>query len=670
MCGIVGFTHAARPVETFPVTISRMLGMIRHRGPDEMGYFFDTQVALGAARLSIIDLATGQQPLSDGSERYWIVYNGEIYNYRELRHDLEQRGVVLHTQSDTEVLLNAYIVWGEAAFTRMNGGFACAIYDRVTGRLLLVRDRYGKRPLFYTRAGSEWVFASEVKCFLAHGGVSLAFDPAQIASILALWTPLPHESGYQGIWQVPPGSMVWLDPGQELPPQPRAYYRLTVRGESGHDARSFEDAVEQTRALLHDAVRLRLRSDVEVGTYLSGGLDSSITTHLAVQHASRPVRSFSIGFAEASFDETEAQQVVSHHLGTEHTTLRVTNAEIAAAFPRALWHAEVPVFRTALVPMYLLAERVRAAGITVVLTGEGADETFLGYDLFKETILRQHWSHLHTREEQRNQVARLYPYLARFQEHVTALVGLFDQVAQERLPGLFSHELRFSHRQFGLRLLRGQGGDGLAALRQMMAQHEEELAGQSPLQRAQWLEFKTLLAGYLLSSQGDRMSFAHGVETRMPFLDPRVVHWAWSLPTEWKLSLDGDEKHILKRAFAHDLPAAILQRPKQPYRAPDIAPFVGKDAPDYLELLRSPQELQRVGLVDPEFAQQLVQKVERTPPARVSQRESQTFLILLSLLLLHQQLIARQGPDGGWEPPAIEAILVRRIDGRQLPTLT
>lgn len=660
MCGIVGFYHAPRAAATFPATLCQMLAMIRHRGPDEMGYYFDEQVALGTARLSIIDLATGQQPLSDASGRYWITYNGEVYNYLELRQALEQQHCHFATSSDTEVVLNAYIAWGEAAFAKLNGGFAFAIYDRQAGSLVLVRDRYGKRPLYYHQAGDEWIFASEIKCFLGHGGVKLAFDQAQLASILTLWTPLPHESGYEGIHQAPAGGYVRLDATGAV--HIANYYDLNFQ--ASPCLCPLPEAIDQTRAVLAESVRLRLRSDVEVGTYLSGGLDSSITTLLAVQHSNHTVRTFSVSFEDASFDEADAQTLVSQHLGTSHTSLRIANQAIAEAFPHALWHAETPVFRTAFVPMYLLAQQVQAAGIKVVLTGEGADEAFLGYDIFKETLLRSQWSQLTTGEEKRERLARLYPYLRHFQQNAASLVGVFDQFVQEQTPGLFSHEIRFSNSRFGLRLLNGAPHDGLGSLRALLSLHAEEFAAFSPLQRAQWLEFKTLLAGYLLSSQGDRMSFAHGVETRMPFLDPNVVHWAWALPTDLKLKAETEEKYILKQAFATELPPAILQRPKQPYRAPDAAAFLQAAQPDYLEAVLSAQELKKLGFINLDFAQRLVQKVQQTPPDRISQRENQAFVFLLSLALLHGQMITQT--PGKPCATSIDALLVRRVDGRTL----
>ena len=652
MCGIVGFYDSARPSDTFPDTICRMLSMIRHRGPDEMGYFFDERVALGTARLSIIDLLSGQQPLSDPTGRYWITYNGEVYNYIELRAELERLKYRFVTSSDTEVVLNAYIAWKHEAFAKLNGGFAFAIYDRWEETLVLVRDRYGKRPLYYSRCDKEWVFASEIKCFLAHGGVKLAFDKEQLCSIFTLWTPLPHESGYQGIYQVPPASYIRLKSDGTV--ESHSYYTLDFQ--TTPFAGSEEEAAQRTRDTLSESVRLRLRSDVEVGTYLSGGLDSSITTLLATQHSPYPVRTFSISFEEASFDESETQDEVSRYLGTQHTALKVSNAAIAEAFPDALWHAEVPLFRTAFVPMYLLSQEVQKAGIKVVLTGEGADESFLGYNIFKETLLRQRWLRL-SAEEKASSLAKLYPYQKHFQTYASALSGLYNQFSQERIAGLFSHEIRFHNTRFTSRLL-NRPPDGLAAIRQTIA-NAKEFNQLSTLQRAQWLEFKTLLAGYLLSSQGDRMSFAHGVESRMPFLDPNVVRWACSLPTSLKLRGGNDEKYILKRAFRGALPETVLAKPKQPYRAPDVLPFLHGRPPDYLEALLSERELSQSDFLDVRFAQRLVKKLMKSPPSRISQRESQTFVFLLSLALLHQ-MMGRRTPNSS----QIQSLIVRRYDGR------
>ncbi len=452
MCGIVGFLAPDADSAAFDRILSSMLGMIGHRGPDAAGGFADDLCAMGTARLAIIDPAAGAQPMSDASGRYWICYNGEIYNYRELRAELEARGSVFRTRSDTEVLLEAWIVWGPKCLPKLNGGFAFAIYDRNTRMLVLARDRFGKRPLYFARHDGGLLFASEMKAFLAYPGFQLEQDADQIASILGQWTPLPHQTGFTGIDSL--GLAEWLEVRDGHSPR-RCYEHLTF--DRGPAVATEADAIAQIRAALTESVRLRLRSDVEVGVYLSGGLDSSIIALLTSKEVDRSVATFSIAFEDASLDESDAQREISDFLHTDHTTLTIGHADIVANFEAALFHAEVPVFRSAFVPMYLLSKRTREAGIKVVLSGEGADEAFLGYDLFKETQLRAAWDGLDeaTRLER---IASLYPHLDHYGPgDLAAVTGLYHQFSRERMAGLFSHELRFQNGRFSTRLLREPG---------------------------------------------------------------------------------------------------------------------------------------------------------------------------------------------------------------------
>ncbi len=653
MCGIAGFfatSPSGSDVAEAPRVLERMLALIHHRGPDEAGYYFDGNAALGTVRLSIIDLKTGQQPIADASERYWIAYNGEIYNYKELRRELEEAGCRFQSESDTEVLLYAWITWGRSALPRLNGPFAFAIYDRRDGTLVLARDRYGKRPLFYTDHGGRLLFASEMKAFLAFPDVSFELDHAQLATIFTIWTPLPEQSGFRGIYQIPMGHVLEIRGGQR-----RLDAYATLDWSEEPFTGSAAEAIERTRGLLSDAVRLRLRSDVEVATYLSGGLDSAITTKLALDNGLSRVHSFSITFEDKEFDESSDQIELSRYLGTHHTALPVKYADIARSFPDAIWHAEVPVFRTAFVPMYLLSRLVNEAGIKVVLTGEGSDESFLGYDIFKETLLRDSWATDRDLEKLRN----LYPYLPHFNDaNIKALASVFDQFARERSPGLFSHELRFHNSLFSLRLLR-DGADGLADLRAYVARNHEVFDRLGLVERAQWLEFKTLLAGYLLSTQGDRMSMAHSVETRCPFLDYRVVEWGARLPQELKLGGGGEEKLVLKQAFPDTLPQSVLRKPKQPYRAPDASSFLGQPEAEYVETLLCDAELRKMEFLNAGFCQQFLKKVRAAPAGGVSQRENQTFILLLSVALLHRYFVERRHPEAG-----ARLNLVKAIDGR------
>ncbi|HVY44222.1 MAG TPA: asparagine synthase (glutamine-hydrolyzing), partial [Minicystis sp.] len=420
MCGVAGIVRAAGlDAEAARASVERMLAFIRHRGPDEAGTYADARAVLGAVRLKILDLVGGQQPMLDASTRTVLAYNGETYSFRELGRELASRGHRLSTRSDTEVVLNALVEWGEGALARLDGPFALAWYDARDGSVLLARDRFGERPLYYAEHDGALVFASEMKAFLALPGFALSFDAAALATLFLLWTPLPDGTPFAGIRQVPPGCALRVR-GDE-----REIVRFAdVDVERPAFLGSSEDAAARARELLTESVRLRMRSDVEVGTYLSGGLDSAIVTSLARLHGSGRLHTFSVEFEEPAFDESHDQRALRGFFGTEHEAVRVGPGDVARAFPQAMWHAEVPAFRTAFVPMFLLARAARAAGVVVVLSGEGADETFLGYDVFKETLVRAAWS------ERRDVGAlrRLYPYLPHFRdENAAALAAVFDR---------------------------------------------------------------------------------------------------------------------------------------------------------------------------------------------------------------------------------------------------
>jgi asparagine synthase (glutamine-hydrolysing) len=631
-----------------------MLAFIEHRGPDEMGYVLADDSGLGTARLSIIDIAHGQQPLGSADERYWISYNGEVYNYVELRDELEALGVRFVTRTDTEVVLQAWIRWGEQGLARLNGGFAFAIYDNLERKLVLVRDRFGKRPLYVARHRGGLLFASEMKCFLGWEDFGFRFDKSAVEDTFTFWTPLPRQTPFAGIEQVPPGhAWVVTDDGVSE----RAYASPSFGG-AAFDGTEAE-AIEHTRELLTDAVRLRLRSDVEVATYLSGGLDSAITTFLAGKLSPHTLNTFSVAFEDPAFNEESWQLELSEHLNTRHRFIKVGNREIADSFADAMWHAEVPVFRTAFVPLYVLSKLVRDSGIKVVLTGEGADEAFLGYDVFREALLLVDWNQL-SEAQKAERVSRLYPYLEHFKpENTRALVGVYERVLAKGANEFLAHELRFSNSGMALRLLGSAPDASLRRLAEVMGA-VPDLRRWSPVERSQWLEYTTLLAGYLLSTQGDRMAMAHSVENRCPFLDYRLVDHALSLPIELRLRDRVDEKWILKRAFQDDLPAFLRTKPKQPYRAPDAQVFIGDSMPAFVESVLSRTELGKLDFVDLEFCSRFVDKVAKTRPNQISPRENQAFMLLLSLALIDRDFVRRSR-----KPPVVPAeLFVRRIELR------
>lgn len=640
MCGIAGWYGVNLSSHKRVEQILAMLEIITHRGPDELGYYSDPQVTLGNTRLSIIDITSGQQPLSDQRQRYWITYNGEIYNYKELMNELLQLGYQFRTNSDTEVVLAAWIIWGEQAFARLNGAFACALYDKETHTLVLVRDRFGKRPLFYhyDSVNHELRFASELKSFLKDPKLTFRWDIHQLANIFNQWAPIADQTPFLGFKQLTEGCYMTLTPKTLHISE---YTSLSFK-ESLYKG-SEMDAAEELQALLEQSVRLRLRSDVEVGVYMSGGLDSSIVSHLVTKMSQQPVRSFSITFDDQDFNESDKQIILANKFRSKHCAVNINNIDIAENFPHALWHTEIPQFRTAFVPMYLLAKAVKEAGIKVVLTGEGADEGFLGYDIFRETVLRHELQKGNKSGVVEDILARLYTYLPHLQQRQESMLGVYNQFLVEKTPGLFSHEPRFHNAAFSLRLF-NRDVKPLGELIELLA-NVPGVMGWSPVERGQWLECKTLLTGYLLSSQGDRMSLAHSVEGRCPFLDKEVIAFANRLPQSYKLK-NGIEKYILKRAFEKDLPAEIIRQPKQPYRAPDAIAFKGTEGkllPQVEELL-SIDEIKKIDFLSADFCSKLSSKIARNAPETISHRENHAFLQLMSLVWLNHYFIEKKYP--------------------------
>jgi asparagine synthase (glutamine-hydrolysing) len=644
MCGIAGIVDwGAGPADARETMLARMLELIAHRGPDEAGIFLDESVAIGAVRLQVVDFSGGGQPMSDPSGRWWIAYNGEIYNYPELRRELSDLGATFRSTSDTEVALQAWIRWGPEAAARFEGGFAIAIYDRAARRLHLVRDRLGKRPLYYRQGRDCVLFASEMKAFLADRRSPLAWDVDAIAGLFGRWTLIDGETPFLGVRQVSEGAVVEIDPHGL-----REIMRIPMMPPAAPSQLTFEAAAAQANSLLHGAVRRRLRGDAKIGVTVSGGLDSAIVAHLARQELGESLPAFSIGFASEDYDESAEQRLLADHLGLQLHHRLVRDGDIAEAFRDATFHAEVPQFRTALAPMYLLFRDIAESGVKVVLSGEGADEVFLGYDIFKETRLRARWSEL-TETERREQLSKLYPYLGHFSDRDSgALAAVFARSSTGVDNPLFSHALRFDNGAFARRLLAGApaAGDRLAALADRAG-----LTRLDPVSRAQWLEMHTLLTGYLLSSQGERMSFAHGCEPRNPFLAPDLIAFAASLPEEFHLGADGTEKRLLRHAFRHALPPAILGRRKQPYRAPGVTAFragPGRFSP-WVEELLSPAAVAAAGLLDPPRTERLVAalRIEERP---VSPREDQAFALILSLSQLDRQFIRGDLPGRAATP--------------------
>src|SRR5574341_651845 len=574
MCGISGSLNV-RGASASENLLRQMIGTIRHRGPDDVGIYTDGPVGLAHARLSIIDLAGGHQPMSIDNNSLWITFNGEIFNYVELREELVKKGHHFKSSSDTEVLLHLYQEEGERCVDRLNGQWAFAIWDAMKRKLFLSRDRFGVRPLYYTQTGESFLFASEIKALLACPEVGSAIDLTALDQMFTFWVTLPPRTAFRDIKQLPPGHSMVIKDGRVTVSE---YWQLDLGPELDVGETAEERLAEELLALLRDATEIRLRSDVPVGAYLSGGIDSTVITALVRKSVGDKLRTFSVGFEDNEFDETPYQREASSFLGTSHSDVRCRHQDIARVFPDVIWHTEQPVVRTAPAPLYLLSKLVHDSGFKVVLTGEGADEMLGGYDIFKETKIRQFWGRRPESSWRPLLLKRLYPYMDNIQRQSLDYLKHFFHVTERDLRSpFFSHlprwELTAKAKMFFSEAVRAALNpyDGLQDLARVLPKPYISWAHVS---KAEFLEAQYLLPGYILSSQGDRMAMAHAVEGRYPFLDHRVVEFAAKLPIKLKMKVL-DQKHLLTQAVKGLIPESIRTRHKQPYRAPDGRSFFG-----------------------------------------------------------------------------------------------
>lgn len=591
MSGFAGIARSSsRPIA--PETLWGMANAISHRGPDDSDTHIGRRVGIAHVGLRTVSLESGGQILSNADQSIIAASTGDVHNYRELRRELESAGYRFRTASSSELLIHAYQRWGEAMLERLNGQLALVLYDQYNDVLLLARDRFGVWPLFISIVNGDLYFGSEVKALLASGEIDAEPDLHGLDEIFSLWATRAPRTAFRNVRQIEPGCCCTWSDGRL---RTRRYYDPRYRESRIEPA----GALETLDELMTSAVAQCMRGDVSVAGYLSGGLDSSITCALAARVNPGTFQTFSVSFEDARFDERQQQRSVASHLSTKHVEVRVGTSDIAKAFPDVVWHAETPLLQTASAPMYLLARATHEAGIKVVLTGEGADELFLGYDLFKETMvrlfcLRQPYSRIRPRL-----FDRLYSYLGG-----TAQAGEFWRRfflnAGSPDDTLFSHAPRFlvasrikDFYSAETRLLLA-GSDPLAELRQSLP---DSFGNWSPENRAAYLELTTVLPSILLSSVGDRMAMAHGVERRLPFLDHRIFEFAATLPSSSKLRGLRD-KEILRRWASRYLTKPMANRPKYPYRSPAAESFIQSDAPEYVNELLSPAAIRRTGIFD------------------------------------------------------------------------
>ena len=651
MCGICGIVNINEGPPPDIDLLTRMMGRLLHRGPDSSGYYRDKTVALGHTRLSIIDLETGAQPLTNEDASVWITFNGEIFNYVELAAELRSYGHVFKTKSDTEVIVHAYEQWDTSCFEHFNGQWALALWDIKNKRLILSRDRHGIRPLYYTRCNNRLLFASEIKAIFADKGVSRELDTAGLSEIFTFWSPVAPKTAFKGIEELRPGHFTVFENGRM---ETKPYWSILFPEAGTETSLSEEDNASLLRKQLIEASQLRFtRSDVPVGAYLSGGIDSSITSAIVANYTDAPLKTFSIRFADSEFDEGRFQKEMVNRLGANHRDIRVSHQDIGEIFPDVIWHTERPILRTAPAPLYLLSKLVRESGYKVVVTGEGADEVMAGYDIYREAKVRLFLARNPSSIKRPDILMSLYPWMARTPSSAPAFAQSFFGKGLDPSDPWFSHRPRWETTA-SIRLLLEKD-----FRKEMEKTHVEEtflpLLPDShlkwdPLCRAQWIEMVTLLSGYILSAQGDRMLMANSVEGRFPFLDCRFVDFANQLPARHKL-LALDEKHLLKMAFRDLVPESILNRPKQPYRAPDAGSFFNVKGLDWMDELLEKDKLKEAGIFNPKSASRFIAKCRKVNGLGMSNTDNMRIVAILSTMLVHHHFIKGDGRGNCRELP-------------------
>jgi asparagine synthase (glutamine-hydrolysing) len=556
MCGIAGKVNFDRTRAVDPERLRAMTSAIAHRGPDSDGFHFAEGIGLGHRRLSIIDLATGDQPLSNEDGTVWVVFNGEIYNFAEVRTELERAGHQFRTHSDTEVIVHAYEEWGELSVDRFRGMFAYALWDDRQRTLVLVRDRLGVKPLFYSATAFGITFGSEIKALLEDADVSREWNPEAIDAYLTLeYVPSPGTI-YRHISKLPPGHLLVMRHGRVIV---RRYWDLQFPGDG--DPRRESEYLERLDALISESVKLRLISDVPLGAFLSGGIDSSAVVAAMVEASSARVVTMSVGFAEHGFNEIGYARAVATHLGTDSHE-KIVTPDVADLLPKLAWHFDEPFADSSAIPTYYVSAAAREH-VTVALSGDGGDEMWAGYARHRverwETSARQWLGPVG------GVAGRIAGYLplglrgARSLRHLALTPA--EAYAEKHGYGLFDLRTRqqLYSRDFAQQV---RGSDPFAGFRQAY----EACSSPDPVDRALYVDVNTYLLDDILTKV-DRMSMAVSLEARDPLLDHKLLEFAATVPSSLKLK-NGQTKYLLRRVLERRVPKAIVDRPKQGFEVP------------------------------------------------------------------------------------------------------
>ncbi len=606
MCGITGWINLDKNSSNnhTEAVLHSMCERIVHRGPNSEGIWMDDTIALGMRRLSIIDLHTGNQPVYSEDKSIVVMMNGELYNYREVKADLEQRGHKFVTQTDTEIVPHLYQEYGDDFVDHINGMYAITLWDTRRKRLVIARDRYGEKPLYYGVFDGKLIYASEPKALLAHPSVNAELDAESLRQYLSFdYVPAPR-SIYKGISKLPAAHIMTVENGEIIT---RRYWNLSF-SKNGHTS-SIERAASELRDLLSDAVRMRLVADVPLGILLSGGIDSSTVAAFATQHATETIKTFSIGFSEDSFDESRYARQVAAHLGTDHHE-EILSAEKAGDLISEVgaWLDE-PLSDGSLIPTYLLARFVRKH-VTVALGGDGGDEIFAGYPMYFGHKVASAYNTI----PQFLRSSLIEPIVHRLP--VSTKNMSFDYKAKRFVKSAKYDAIQRHHSWFGSfsideqrsllteHVLAQTNGDIYAGPRNLL----DICDAKDEIERMQYLDMNFYMAEDILTKV-DRASMAVSLETRAPFLDPRIGQFASSLPLDYKLR-GSKGKFILKKSVEGLIPDSILHRSKKGFGIPIADWLKGRLNPLMHDLL-APTRLNDQGLFEPDHVQTLIAEHEK-----------------------------------------------------------
>lgn len=565
MCGIAGFVNTT-PNGNGTATIKRMTDAIAHRGPDARGFYEDDRASIGHCRLSIIDLAGGRQPTPNETGDLWIAYNGEAYNHAALRPALERAGHRYQSACDTETVLHAFEEYGEACLEHLQGMFSFVIWDKKAHRLFCARDRLGIKPFYYFWNGRVFVFASEIKAILQHPAVSPVFRESSLPEYLTFGFTNGEETMFRGIHKLMPGHTLCLDVAAASPkPVIRQYWDIPPSGnEEHHSDKSDKDWIGETRQRLEETVRMHLMSDVPLGMFLSGGVDSSAIAALIKRMAAGPVKTFSVGYAEAPFSELKYAAAVASHIGTDHHEVVIGMDEFFTALPKMVWHEDEPIAWPSSVALHFVSE-LAAREVRVVLTGEGSDEIFGGYSRYRLTRMNlrflEWWKRL-APSKLRGAVRREIATSSLLSRDIRRKLAHSFLGREETIQSLYIDNFyaAFTASERGELLKNGNGEEYEMFLARWNSQEHESL-----LRRMLYADQKTYLVELLMKQ--DQMSMASSIESRVPFLDHTFVEFAMRMPD--RLKIRGKvQKYALKEAVSDLLPPGIVHRSKMGFPTP------------------------------------------------------------------------------------------------------